>query len=283
MKILSKKNQSYKSLKESQNTYKMRLTHFVTIEFIPLYDENKVEIDFINKEDNKYIGVFDINVEDVNWFDDQEVCDFLSKEIVVAVLSNYLFDKKDEWSLIGDVCHDMKELSEAFENLLKSPSLEFSQCVIDLFDLKNEYLYKKPIRENKEIKTDFDITNENFYLNYCTNKLKGAICVDLDKDVVDVKYHWENGDYYGPENDSGSLPGGYYGRGYEIDDIDVPVKYMNELFFDEDDNEISKEEFLQLNSLSEESLENYLTDAKEALSSEIEDYVNDNEEDFIHD
>lgn len=134
---------------------------------------------------------------------------------------------------------------------------------------------------DKEIKTDFDVTNEDFYLNYYTNDLKGWICVDLDKGDVSIESHFENGDYYGPENDSGSLPGGYYDRGYEIDNIDIPTEYMNELFFDEDDNEITKEEFLTLNSMDEKGLDNYLGAAKDELASEIEDYVYNHEEDFI--
>lgn len=134
---------------------------------------------------------------------------------------------------------------------------------------------------NKEIKTDFDVTNEDFYLNYYTNDLKGWICVDLDKSDVSVESHFENGDYYGPENDSGPLPGGYYGRGYEIDNIDIPTEYMNELFFDEDDNEITKEEFLTLNNMSEKGLDNYLRAAKDELASEIEDYVYNHEDKFV--
>lgn len=129
-----------KSLKESKDTYDIRFTPFVTIRFTALYEDNKVEIDFINNEDHKYIGVFDINVDDVNWFDDEEVCDLISKEMIVEVLSNYLYDRQDEWSVMGDVCNCMKRLSEAFEDLLKAPSFDFSQCVIDLFDLKNEDL-----------------------------------------------------------------------------------------------------------------------------------------------
>lgn len=136
---------------------------------------------------------------------------------------------------------------------------------------------------NKEIKTDFDVTDEDFYLNYYTNDLKGWICVDLYKDDVSVESHFENGDYYGPENDSGSLPGGYYDRGYEIDNIDIPTEYMNELFFDEDDNEITKEEFLTLNNMDGKGLDTYLRVAKDELASEIEDYIYDHEEDFTGD
>lgn len=140
---------------------------------------------------------------------------------------------------------------------------------------------KESNMDNENIQTDFDVDREGFCLNYSTNELKGWFYVDLDKDDVDVEYHWENGDYYGPENDSGSLPGGYYGRGYEIDDIYIPIQYMGDYFFDDEDNEISKDEFLRLNNLSEESLKSHLLKAKELLSSEIEDYVYDNEEEFI--
>lgn len=138
------------------------------------------------------------------------------------------------------------------------------------------------LRESSShIKTDFDVDKDGFYLNYSADELKGWLYVDLAKDDVDVEYHWENGDYYGPENDSGPLSGGYYDRGYEIDDIHIPTEYMNEHFFDENDNEISKNEFLRLNNLNEKLLSSYLNNAKESLSSEIEDYVYDNEEDFI--
>lgn len=161
------------------------------------------------------------------------------------------------------------------------------ELVIDKLVRKYEKLIdnRKNLKEgnmnSNHIKTDFDVDKDGFYLNYSTDELKGWFCVDLDKNDVDVEYHWENGDYYGPENDSGSLPGEYYGRGYEIDDIYIPIQYMGDYFFDEEDNEISRDEFLRLNNLSEESLKSHLLKAKELLYSEIEDYVYDNEEDFI--
>lgn len=161
------------------------------------------------------------------------------------------------------------------------------ELVIDKLIRKYEKLtdskmnLKESTMSSNHIKTDFDVDKDGFYLNYSADELKGWLYVDLAKDDVDVEYHWENGDYYGPENDSGPLSGGYYDRGYEIDDIHIPTEYMNEHFFDENDNEISKNEFLRLNNLSGASLSSYLNNAKESLSSEIEDYVYDNEEDFI--
>lgn len=135
--------------------------------------------------------------------------------------------------------------------------------------------------DNLNVKTDFDIDKDVFYLNYFANDLKGWFCIELDKDEVDVISHWDDGDFYSSDNDSGCLPGGYYDEGFEIDDITIPTKYTNEHFYDKDDNEISKEEFLQLNNLSEESLKSYLKKAKRLLSSKIEDYVDDNIEEYV--
>lgn len=163
---------------------------------------------------------------------------------------------------------------------------------VDLNGIQGEFIYsryseskdsysKKLSEEKKDIKMDFEAFNDIYYLNYYSDNLKGWVCVQVYKEDVDVKYHWEGGDYYGPENDSGPLPGGYYGRGYYIDEVNIPKKFIEETFFDENDNEISKEDFFELNDYDEDLVNGCLNDAKDWLVSKIEDYVNDNADDFV--
>lgn len=124
-----------KHIKESNEGYEIQFTPFIIIKFIPLYDENEIEIDFINKEDNYLLGDFEVPVNSINWFDDEEVTDLIAKEIVIEVLSNYIYHYKDYWEVMSDVCLLVKLLANAFQDLFKNSS-NFSQCVIDLFDLK---------------------------------------------------------------------------------------------------------------------------------------------------
>lgn len=147
--------------------------------------------------------------------------------------------------------------------------------------ISSEASKEKIKTDKKDTKIDFEDLNGEFYINYYNNKLKGWIALSIAKEDVDVKYHWEDGDYYGPENDCGPLPGGYIGRGYEIDEVDVPKRFIDEFFFDEDDNEISKEDFFELNDYDEDFVNMYINDAKDWLVYKIEEYVNDNSEDFV--
>lgn len=119
----------------SDGLYKMRFTTFMTVEFTAL-SKDTVKICFVNNEDKKCLSTFEIFIDDVDWFDDRSVCDIISKEMIVPVLSNYLDHYKDDYDFMGDVCNDVKQLAGAFENLLKNSALDFSQYVIDLFDLK---------------------------------------------------------------------------------------------------------------------------------------------------
>lgn len=129
-----------KFLKESTDVYKTNFTDFVTLKFIALPEDNKVEIDFINKDDNYFLGVFEKNVDDINWYDDESVRNFVSKEIVIEVLSNYLYHYQNNYKDMGKICNNIKQLADEFESIVSgiydvfAPNV-FSQAVIDLFGL----------------------------------------------------------------------------------------------------------------------------------------------------
>lgn len=137
-------------------------------------------------------------------------------------------------------------------------------------------------KNTKDYQVDFGFDKPIFYLNYFGDNLKGVISMELEKGYTSVDYHYNRGDYYGPENDSGPLPGGYYGGDYEIDDIDIAMKYADVIFFDEEgETEISKESFLELNNNNEDLVNEHLVKAENAFYSEIEDYIADHLEDLI--
>lgn len=105
---------------ESENEYKTDFTDYLTLEFIYLPEDNKIEIDFINKEDDYYVGVFEVDVDEVNWSDDESVCNFISREIVTEVLSNYLYhyEGSEDYRETFEVCKAIEQISKEFENLL---------------------------------------------------------------------------------------------------------------------------------------------------------------------
>lgn len=122
--------------------------------------------------------------------------------------------------------------------------------------------------------------NDCFALEY----YKGFVdtyCIraEIYKDEINVKYHWENGDYYGPENDCGSLPGGYYGRGYEIDDVKYPEPDLSYL---KEDDKISEAEFIKANNLSESELSDIKKNIYEIFDQCLNEYINNNQESFIN-
>lgn len=139
--LKNKITRNKKSLRESTNTYKTDFTKYITLEFTALLEDNKVEIDFVNKEDNYYLGVFDVDVDAVNWYDDESVCNFVSKEIINEVLSNYLYHYSNvkNYKEMAKVCKVVKQITEKFEDLLDrldifEPNV-FSYAVIELFNL----------------------------------------------------------------------------------------------------------------------------------------------------
>lgn len=140
MKKIYYTNKKIRNLKESTGVYKTIFTDFITLKFIALPEDNKVEIDFINKDDNYFLGVFEKNVDDINWYDDESVRNFVSKEIVVEVLSNYLYHYQNNYKDMGKICNNIKQLADEFESIVGgiydvfAPNV-FSQAVIDLFDL----------------------------------------------------------------------------------------------------------------------------------------------------
>lgn len=105
---------------ESENEYKTDFTDYLNLEFIYLPEDNKIEIDFINKEDDYYVGVFEVDVDEVNWSDDESVCNFISREIVTEVLSNYLYhyEGSEDYQETFEVCKAIEQISKEFENLL---------------------------------------------------------------------------------------------------------------------------------------------------------------------
>lgn len=125
-----------------RKTFDMDFTSDIFIQF-ERTDPETVDISFINTNENKGIGIFEVHDTDYDWFDDNSVCDFLANDVIIEVMSNLvLLYSKDYGFVIEDVCDSIANAAQAFKSMLRNPSY-FAQYIIDLLDLQ-------PIQEESE-------------------------------------------------------------------------------------------------------------------------------------
>lgn len=149
-----------------------------------------------------------------------------------------------------------------------------------LYESKNKKFVEKTERDYE---TEFDYFNKEFYLDYWLKKSDDwFIELNVPKDFVEVETHFESGDY--DDSEAGGLSPGWYGRGYEIDDVIIPEKVVDVSFrVPESDDELTLDKFKEISKLSDEEIDKIIKNAREILAEEIENYVYNNLDDFVYD
>lgn len=142
-------------------------------------------------------------------------------------------------------------------------------------------IYRTKLEEAQKLEpdTEFDVLDNIVYLNYALPNQDCWLRAEADKEDIDVQSHFEQGDY--DSSSAGGLNPGWYGRGYEIDDVSIPFDRIQIHCFDSDDDEITGIKFKELTSLSEEQFAAIIKDAKERLVWEADYYVSENIDEFV--